>query len=41
MPLPGVPDLSADGRRGVEVETEPHSDIYLLKWPGGDSAGAN
>jgi serine/threonine protein kinase len=40
MPIAGVPSLSADGRRGVVVETETRTDIWLLKWPGGDSAGA-
>jgi hypothetical protein len=40
MPIAGVPSLSADGRRGVVVEAERRTDIWLLKWPGGDSAGA-
>jgi tRNA A-37 threonylcarbamoyl transferase component Bud32 len=41
MPFQFVPwksNFSADGRRGVTVETEPRTDIWLLEWPGGDSA---
>jgi tRNA A-37 threonylcarbamoyl transferase component Bud32 len=37
--IAGKSSFSADGRRGVTVETERRTDIWLLKWPGGDSAG--
>jgi hypothetical protein len=40
MPVPWA-HFSADGRRGVLIELESQqSDIWLLRWPGGDSAGA-
>jgi Tol biopolymer transport system component len=39
IPLREYPSLSADGRRGVVVETEQHRDIWLLKWPGGEPEG--
>jgi hypothetical protein len=39
--LPWPTSFSADGRRGVLVEAEsPRTDIWLLRWPGADSAGA-
>ena len=30
--------FSADGRRGVLMEREDHTDVWLLRWPGQDSA---
>jgi hypothetical protein len=39
-PMTTRPFFSADGRRGVVVETETRTDIWLIRWTGGDSTRA-
>jgi len=38
-PMTTRPFFSADGRRAVRSETEKRTDIWLIRWTGGDSTG--